>query len=191
MRYSWDRRLDFDATRRKLGDALVSERQKVGEDPLVLRRLFYITVLLVQLINGCRVSEAFQGVEEWVATKSRETTVTVRKQRKDPDERLVSIPPECLDEDLPDLYDALNWGASLGATKMFAIDKMGFNTHSLRYAEISELSDRGVPLQVIAKLTHHRNVNFLVDYTNQRIADAKLRELSAEGRPKPPAEGST
>jgi hypothetical protein len=90
--------------------------------------------------------------------------------------RLVLIPDECLDSDLPFLREVFSGGLTVGAVKSFAFRTLHINSHSLRYARITSLSRQGQPAQVIAKITHHKNLNFIVDYTSQKAADDVLRK---------------
>lgn len=175
-RYFWDKKLDFAKTRESLVAKLVEERQKDDDDPMPLRHRFYLSCLLVQLVNGSRVSEAHDAVWQWAESGERDISVRVRKQRKNPDERKMLIPPEIEMKDVSIIQDEGD-RLTIDALKKFAKRTFGWNTHALRYSQITQLSDQGVPLHVIAKVTHHRNVNFLVDYTNQVVADKKLKEL--------------
>ena len=88
---SWDRGLDWDAERRRLLRLLRQEEERGGVDGT--RRVAYISVLYVQLLNGCRISEAAEGVVKFAKTGKREVSVRIRK-RKDGAERTVLIPRE-------------------------------------------------------------------------------------------------
>jgi hypothetical protein len=96
------------------------------------------------------------------------------------EKRLVLIPAECLVEDIPFLKESLERGLTLGAVKAFAFRNLHLNTHALRYAKITSLSSQGQPAQLVSKITHHKNLNFIVDYTSQKAADEILRKTVDE-----------
>jgi integrase len=89
------------------------------------------------------------------------------------------MPREITERDRPNLIDALAAGRSQVTVRVFAIKKAGFNSHSLRYSAISEMADK-VPLQVIAKITHHKSLDFIVNYTQQKKATRVLKEIAEE-----------
>jgi len=91
------------------------------------------------------------------------------------EKRLMVIPSECLDSDAPLVAEAFARGLSIGSVKVFALRHLHFNTHALRYSKITALSNEGQPAQVVSKITHHKNLNFIVDYTSQKAADEVLR----------------
>jgi integrase len=175
--FDWDRGLDFAETRTRLVGLLDHERPMCSDDLNPKKRLTHYSILLIQLVNGARISEAFDANRGWGENGDREQEVRVRKRRKDVELRLVMIPPELQDGDRPYLLEALDRGLTIGATKTFAIDALGFNTHSLRYAQITELARKGMAPQLIAKVTHHKTLNFILSYTQQKEANKALREL--------------
>ena len=221
-KYDWDHGLDFVETRAKLGAAINKFRIQSVKDGSARRRLAGYEVLITQLVNASRISEAYEAVVSWVQNGKPEQQIRVRKKRyrclcihakgshtfiQDPalprghgrrggcelkgcpctgyrpdktdiELRLMVIPPEFRNEDRFFLDYAFTSHFTLDAVIMFAIREAGFNSHSLRYARISHLADKA-PLQVIAKITHHKSLNFIVDYTQQKMADAKLRQVVA------------
>jgi hypothetical protein len=211
--FDWDRGLDYAQTREKLRLKMEEIRPEVPADLIPKKRLAQYSILLTQLVNATRVSEAFDGVHGWAVSGLREQQVNVRKRGKvmkclecngvysmrstdhgpkkhtklsghnkfsepyeKPDPRLVVIPPECLQSDLPYVREAFDRGISVDSTKMFALRQMHFNTHSLRYAQISHLTEEGKPAQMVAKITHHKSMDFILHYTQQKAADAELRK---------------
>lgn len=207
-KFAFDMGLDYKTTREKLSDLIAVTRAAVlqSDDILAPTRLSHYSVLLTQLVNGTRVSEALDAVGQWSIDGQREQQVKVRKlghllrceqcglkfnvrskvnspakhtKETGHDEftevevlenRLVVIPEQCLSEDRP------LTAVTVGAVKVFALRNLHLNTHSLRYAKITSLSASGQPAQMIAKITHHRNLNFITDYTSQKAADEILRK---------------
>jgi len=65
----------------------------------------------------------------------------------------------------------------------------GFNTHSLRYAFVSYMLKRGVSPSIVAKITGHRSLDYILHYTEVRLAEEVLAGLRGWGTS--PAEGQT
>ncbi len=220
--FTWDRGVDFGATRTKLIQMLQDLRPQAEESPNSIIRIFHCSILLVQLINGARISEAFDAAINWVNNSKREQEIRVRKRRArcvclhvkindrgnssghelvskgkrgkckvpgcvckeyrpdvtDIETRLMTIPPELTEQDRAIADAAIEYGVTINATKLFALKVLHFNTHSLRYAQITELARQGKPPQLIAKITHHKGLDFILKYTQQKEADNTLRELT-------------
>ena len=103
--------------------------------------------------------------------------VRVRK-RKDGVERLVVVPERVelrrvvwLAEEEPRHL--------VKRVKMYALSRLKLNTHSLRYAFITHLARRGISAQIIAKITGHRRLDYILHYT-QRVEAEKLLEKIVE-----------
>jgi len=77
-RWAWDAGLDFDSTRSVLVASFAASRLKTGyfED----KKVGSYAVLLTQLDNGSRISEARDAVEMWSLDGVREHEVRVRKE---------------------------------------------------------------------------------------------------------------
>lgn len=217
VQYGWDRGLDFGATRLKLSEMMKELRSQADESPNSIMRITHCSVLLIQLINGARISEAFDAMRFWTENGNYEQQVNVRKRGKvvncltcggfyslrskehgpkehteltghaefsqpynRPEPRLMSIPKELTEEDRKIAEKGVQRGVTVNATKLFAIKVMGFNTHALRYAQITELARKGMAPQVIAKVTHHKTLTFILSYTQQKEADRALTDLAGE-----------
>jgi len=57
------------------------------------------------------------------------------------------------------------------AVKVYCKATYGFNTHSLRYAYITYLLSKGVNPSFIAKITGHRNLSYILHYTELKTAE--------------------
>lgn len=161
MKGSWDRGLDYDTVLRKL-------KQAYMEAKTAKERGAY-AVMLIQLTNGCRVTEAIDALQQFIATRKRETYVKVRK-RKDA-ARLVVIPP---------IINVDNVQVPSKITVQKRAAKHGFNTHSLRYAFVSKLAREGVAAQVIAKMTGHAKLDYILHYTQQAVAEELLKKTAKQ-----------
>ena len=137
----------------------------------------YDGILLIQLRNGSRVSEAVRAFKAFLNTKSVEVEVQVSKVSKKrtrlmviPQE-LLSIAPSC--RDLKDVEEKV----LVNRVKNYCVDTYGFNTHSLRYAFITFLLRQGVSPAIIAKITKHSRLDFILTYTQEKAAEEILRKL--------------
>ncbi len=175
-RKSWDMGLDYDRTYHQILGGLEELR---GRRTITARRkLAYCCVLLTQLRNGSRVSEAVDAVLEWCSTRKREVEVTVRKQRNSAEKRNMVIPKQLMEQDRLDVLALKDWlPQDPSRIEHFARRSFGWNTHSLRYAKVSQLGSLGYPAQVIARVTHHRKLDFILRYTQQKLADQVLRKV--------------
>jgi|ECHhosMinimDraft_1075155.scaffolds.fasta_scaffold03449_2 Phage integrase family. len=173
---NWDLGLDYDRTYREILARLEEYRGK--RTATGRRSLAYTAVLLIQLRNGSRVSEAAEAALKWAETRLREVEVRVRKQRRHPETRLMIIPKQLSEQDRLDVLTQRHWlEGDLSRIEHFARRVFGWNTHSLRYAKISQLGTLGYPAQVIARITHHKRMEFILRYTSQKTADDILKKI--------------
>lgn len=159
---TWDKGLDFEKTYKIL--------LKDYNEESNLRRKTKIAILLTQLRNGSRVSEAIDAIRIFKETGERVVEVRVRKKRGKEIFRKMIIPNEIKKTHIVDL-------PSKHSVSMFALRRYRFNTHSLRYSFITYLAQRGVSPQIIAKITGHSRLDMLLDYTQEKIADKVLIDL--------------
>ena len=162
----WDKNLDLKNTKQVLQEHL-TVRDK--------RKKAFFAILLVQLLNGSRVGEAVLAMRQWAEDGKKEQRVRVEK-RKDKFMRLMIIPKEVrkskqlkewiLNSEYMDLTDAVI---------QFSRRHLNWNTHALRYAFISDMSEDTQP-QVIAKLTGQKSLDMILRYTSTRKGEQKLRE---------------
>jgi Phage integrase family. len=61
--------------------------------------------------------------------------------------------------------------------KAWCLNTHKFNTHSLRYAFITYLLRRGVDATIIAKITKHSRLDYILTYTQEKIAEEVLRKI--------------
>ena len=185
MEGTWDMGLDYLETRKKLARALEDIRKKDGTRALTQR--LYLMILLTQVRNGSRIGEAIDFLklcyqEKIYKKKQREGYVRVEK-RSDNAERLMVIPEELNQTDFRVtegiFYEKYQKGKKhfVATVSTWIKRKMGYNTHSLRYAYISYLGKKGYPAQIIAKITKHKQLNMILNYTQEIQANQILREI--------------
>lgn len=177
----WDMGLDYEGTYRLLVRELESARGKAGQRGL--KRRLYLIIALIQLRNGSRVGEAIDFLYNISCEYKREGLVRVEK-RKDGYERLMVLPKEISKADVLSVKGVLEEELNRHGKKGLVVrvstwlrKTYGFNTHSLRYAFVSYLAKRGYPPQLIAKITGHRRLDYILHYTQEKMARAVLREL--------------
>jgi len=169
MPRGWDKGVDFEAAYRKILRHL-SRARYPGR--------CYDAILLIQLRNGLRISEAVRAFLQFLKTKSVEVEVQLSKKRR-PETRLAVIPRELLDVNLAECRSLLEEDERVLSKRMrrYCIETYGFNTHSLRYAFITYLLRQGVNPSIVAKITRHSKLDFILRYTQERIAEQVLREM--------------
>ncbi|MEM3895982.1 MAG: hypothetical protein QW763_01800 [Archaeoglobaceae archaeon] len=158
---TWDQGLDFEKTLKKLLKDYAEETN--------LRRKTKLAILITQLRNGSRISEAIEAISIFKSTGAREVMVKVRKKKEDEFRKMI-IPEQIKQSHVVDIPNK-------HAIAMFAKRRYGFNTHSLRYAFVSYLAKRGVSPQIIAKITRHSKLDMILNYTQEKIADEILIKL--------------
>jgi len=164
----WDKGVSF----KQIERIILKEMARTRDSDL--KSYCYWAIALVQLKNGARISEAIEGFLKALATGSREVEVRVRKSKDKT--RLIVIPKAVelkpckwlLEEDPLDIRERVR----------VYLWRKGLNTHSLRYAFITELSSRGLPPQLIASITKHSDLDMITRYIQSREA-RELLELIA------------
>ena len=173
VKSGWDSGLDFLETYQKILSHL--NRTRKPQD----------VVLLIQLRNGSRVGEAVEALREFCNTGKSEVLVRVEKHKNPNDLRTMVLPEELRKgQGRVLLEQACAWLSGVEkpkeAIKSYCRRTYGFNTHSLRYAFITYLSRKGLPPQIIAKITFHKDINLISSYTQRKTAEDLLRDLFRE-----------
>jgi len=167
--FAWDKRLDYVKTYKLILDHYRNTNRDTSKA--------YDIILLTQLRNGSRLSEAITFLKLIIDTKpfQRQAYIKVEK-RKDGYERLMILPEEITKQELMRvsyvIRDANKWKVANYCRRTY-----GFNTHALRYALISYLSQKGIAPQIIAKITGHKTLDYIVYYTQQQKAEEILKDL--------------
>ncbi len=143
-----------------------------------LNQKCYLYILLIQLRNGSRVSEAVRAFKEFVTKHVRECEVLVSK-KKNKETRPMILPAEISLDDLSACSELVTVDEKklVNRVKVFAVRNLKINTHSLRYAFITYLVKSGVSPALIARLTHHSKLDYIVHYTQSKAAVELLKQL--------------
>lgn len=170
VKRGWDKGVDFEYAYARLLRLCRRGRE---------RERCYAFILLIQLRNGSRVSEAVRAFLEWLRTGREEAYVKLAKRKRGrEEERLMVIPSDAGVErsacvELAEVREDL----LVKRVKKFAENKLGFNTHSLRYAFITYLLRQGVNPAIVAKVTGHKRLDYILHYTQAKEAERLLRDL--------------
>jgi len=170
VKNNWDRGVDFESTyRRILRHLHLHSNYNITK--------CYDAILLTQLRNGCRVSESVNAFLEFVKTSQVEVYVDVAK-KKQREQRLVIIPSEVIHlRDYCKELLSVDFKKLVDRVKHYCRYTYKFNTHSLRYAFITYLLRNGVNVSIIAKITRHSRLDYILRYTQEKVADRVLRDL--------------
>ncbi len=170
--HTWAKGLSFE-------DELQRIAERISKSNTTKKRAYY-SILLTQLVNGCRISEACEAVFRWAETGKPKVRVRVRK-RSDEYLRLVVIPDAVLEEGRTvkrflkrSFFNAHFINNMVHFTKYHL-----YNTHALRYAFITKMSNE-VSAQLIAKMTGHASLKHILHYTERVKAEQKLEDSVLE-----------
>jgi len=168
----WDKGIAYE----KLKTRIVGEIDKVRkrENIKAVTKLAYLIVYGIQLRNGSRISEAVEGFWKFMRREYREemkrkiVEVVVKKKRKRETRELVY--PEFIPFKLIEKLRKYNIDVKTKNAIVYCERFLGVNTHTLRYARITYLAERGVNPSLIAKITKHSKLDFILNYTQEKLA---------------------
>lgn len=189
--------LDYDKTEKLFKDEikhLLNEKEncewkKIPVPKHVGLHLAYDSILLTQLVNGARISEAVDGILRFKENSERIQQVPARKRKKkvkvlDKDgketgeikvvgrdvDRAIKIQKDVKVKYLKFL-DGKTFEQIRNGVCLFMFNHHGANTHSLRYAWVSKQSKDEVPANITSSYMRHTNVGMIARYTRNSDAD--------------------
>jgi integrase len=165
----WDKGVDYEYAYSKILRHMVKSRYPAR---------CYDAVLLIQLRNGARISEAVKAFKHFLTSKSIEFEVEVSKKKR-VEHRKIVVPRELLSVELGPCVELLSVDDAklVSRLKVYSRYTYGFNTHLLRYAFITYLLRQGVSPSIIAKITKHSRLDYILTYTQEKTAEEILRKL--------------
>lgn len=165
----WDKGIDYEYARRRLERILRSSDRRVGR--------CYALILLIQLRNGSRISEAVRAFKRFSETGKTEIEVEVSKKKRR--ETRLMVLPEGVDPLLRECDHLVDVDDGILTTriKSWCRKTLKFNTHSLRYSFVTYLLKQGVNPALISKITKHSKLDFILTYTQEKAADELLKKL--------------
>lgn len=179
---TFDKGVDYSQAYEKFTEAinlLINQPYINGHE---LKRLAYLTISLVQLQNGSRISETINAVKQFITDYELKVAIITIAKRKDGFKRKILLPeiinPELLKKIKPiiknDSIEELS-----KKIRMFLTRHYGWNTHSLRYALINYLAiEKKKPINLVSKLVGHKNMNQLLTYTQNKHVDELLVSIN-------------
>lgn len=191
LNYSFDKSLDYEVIKLEIENKinkLVLELH-LERNEKKLQALSNLSIAMIQLVNGSRISEAIKATEYFVNNQNKKSMYVRIAKRTDHENRVMKLPDEInvfiLDSisNTFQIYDTSNSKdlSSLSSkVRSYLYDNFGkINTHSLRYALINYLAiKKKVPLNLVSKIVGHKNINQLVSYTQNKHADNILDLLA-------------
>ena len=185
--HSWDYEVDFD----EMKSVLLSDLELLLRFPHCFgekcrKRVFHhLSVAVLSLLNGLRVSEAIEAFWRAVAGDFERSSsnlhrvhVRVRKKRRE-EFRDAYIHPLVL-KGIKDLGITKDLNLTRQSVSVFLSRNYGVNPHSLRYSFVGAMVKRGVPLPVVCRVLHHSKLDFVLHYTSARYGEEALEEFIRE-----------
>ncbi|MCI4407611.1 MAG: hypothetical protein JHC26_00840 [Thermofilum sp.] len=143
--------------------------------------LCYDAILLIQLRNGSRVSEAVRAFLEFLNTKSLELEVRVSKKRNKNIMRLMVIPQELIKLNIVSQCFGLRNVEEkklINRVKNYCIYTYEYGSHNHRYAFINEALRRGIDALTIAEITKQSKADIILRYVQKKRAEETLKDFS-------------
>ena len=188
--HSWDYEVDFN----EMKTVLLADLELLLRFPNCFgekcrKRVFHhLSVALLSLLNGLRVSEAIEAFWKAVSgnfvssSNLHRVHVRVRKKRGREEFRDAYIHPLVLKgiKDLGIRVSDKDLNLTRQSVSVFLSRNYGVNPHSLRYSFVSEMVKRKVPLPIVCRVLHHSKLDFVLHYTSARYGEEALEEFIRE-----------
>lgn len=210
----FDRGIDYSTMKQKLISELEKQYSDLENiDPVVKNfktkqkkctsKMIYLTISMIQLRNGSRISEACSAFTLFFLGKCKDDKVVVKiaksekcaykvlhgkqqilKNATKARYRNIIYPRSWCDLDIIGcIRDTHNYLPCIKSDRLekrvldYLLINFSCNTHSLRYAFINYmLTEKKYPMNVVSKMVGHTNVNQLVTYTQNKQVDAALED---------------
>ncbi len=192
----FDRNIDYETTKNKLIEEF-NRIKNINETNLYYdkcnkNKLIYLTISMIQLRNGSRISEACSAFKKFIEMNKFDNRVTVKiakseglKYNRAKKEKVmmkarfreITFPKWIDTEVITNLKsshtDFINDDRLKKRVLDYLLNNFKFNTHSLRYAFINHmLMVKNTPMNIVSKFVGHTTVNQLVTYTQNKHLDA-------------------
>ena len=171
IEHTWDYSVDFAEAKKVLTNAY---KELYNRNLMPFEA--YVAILLIQLVNGSRIREAIRAFKTFVESGQREFQLQAGKRGN----MKFFIIPDVIKNKQSYRYILTKSDKKLSASiRMFARKYLKSNTHSLRYACVSFLASNGVDPAIIAKITGHKKLDRIVQYTQMKDAVEIQRKLAS------------
>lgn len=186
--YAWDKGIDYVQTKELLSKKIEEHAYLARTTRQITQynKLFYNCVLLTQLLNGSRISEALDAILNYVVSGKTEITVYVRKTKRKQRNAKTKYRKIVIPQEVQKFKDILEYCMYLKNKNFERLKKniveycrktYKFNTHSLRYAFITHMAlEKNVNVILIKKITKHSSVEMVGRYVQTKQAEEVLRK---------------
>lgn len=170
------------------------DEERLMKRNVLVNKLIYLTIAMIQLRNGSRISEACEAIRLFIKNENINEKVIVKiaksksiKYKKDTKEkyetkaryRKMMFPIQWINNDLIKMIkENKDYILFIKASRLrkrvldFLLRNFNCNTHSLRYSFINYmLYDKKKEMSLIAKFVGHVDVSQLVRYTQMKNMD--------------------
>jgi len=171
IEHTWDDSVDFLEAKKVLTSAY-----KQLYDMNLMPYEAYVAILLIQLINGARIGEAIRAFKSFVESGQREFQLQAEKKGN---MKFFIIPDTIKNRQSYRLVLTIPDDMLQARIRMFTKKYLRCTTHSLRYAVISFLAKNGTDPAIIAKVTGHKKLDRIVQYTQLKDAVEIQRKLAS------------
>lgn len=189
----FDRGLNFEDIKGELIDHLnkhyknIQRKHTPREKQILVNKLCYCFIALLQLRNGSRISEACNGFIKYYNNDiNKKIYVKIAKSRNKKKQtktryRKIVFPHDWVSLEIweyikgaEEVDEIINNNRLCKRVLDYLLTYCSSNTHSLRYAYINHLlTDLKIEMNTVSKIVGHVNCNQLVTYTsNQKVEDA-------------------
>ncbi len=180
----------YEKIRQEIEDLPEDHKSYVSKRRIMIHKLIYIVISMIQLRNGSRISEACEAFREFIKDKNLEDKVIIKIAKSEKTKgnnitkaryRKMIFPEKWIKFDLiKDMKFYIEYIKDDRLRKRvldYLLNHLNCNTHSLRYAFINYmLYDQKIEMALVAKMVGHSNCNQLVTYTQSKNCD-KLFDL--------------
>ena len=167
----WDRGIKYEEVKRTIQDEIKNIECKSVRQ---IRRAAYLCIAAIQLRNALRASEAVEAFYLFLAGEFKNVNgkkVVTVKVRKRKDTTREAIWPEFIPFKLVQELRKYKLNIRVNSYEVACLRLLKANSHSLRYARITFLLERGVNPSIVAKITKHSKLDFILSYTQEKIAE--------------------
>ena len=171
VEHTWDYSVDFTEAKKVLTSAY-----KQLFDMNLMPYEAYVAILLIQLANGARIGEAIKAFKTFVESGQREFQLEAEKHGNT---RFFIISDVIRNRLAYKSILTIADDKLEARIRMFSLKYLKCNTHSLRYALISFLAKNSTDPAIIAKVTGHKDLKYIVRYTQTKDAVEILRKLGS------------
>ncbi len=176
----WDRGLDFLQARVTLENLIRSQSSYLtsilpSTNNKMGMEFIYYSIAYVQLLNGARITEAIEALKYYVDTGQITFKLEAKKTKV---LRPFKIPPLIqVNKVLYNIYKPIILKANKKIVVAFLKNRLGWNSHSLRYAFIRYAIEKGYTAEQLAIILGHKKLDTTLGYARNIGAEKILDDM--------------